>query len=616
LTKFDGLPLLLLSVVIAAAIFLFDINLPLGVAGGVPYVALVLLGSWSSRSWFIIALASTGLVLTIVGYFYSPPGGVPWIVLANRGLAIFAICVTAIILLYRLRTRQALNKSEERYRDFTESASDWVWETGPDHCFTFASDRLFEIKNVTRQEVIGKTRWQISENASSENPSKLWEEHKIEMEKHLPIKDFRYKFKDRDGSIQQVSINGKPVFDENGEFLGYRGSGTDITEQFRYSVALDAEKQKAEKYLDVSEAMIVGLNRDGNVETINKKTADYMGYTEQEIVGKNWFSLAIEESDRDEVFNVFKSLMNEQIENFEYFENKIITKRGDSLYISWHNVLQTDQDGKITGTLSSGQNITVRKQLEEEIVQAQERAEIANRSKSEFLANMSHELRTPLNAIIGFSEMLSIKTIEPLSGDKQEEYVNHIHNSGQHLLELINDILDVSTIEADKLELVESSVDIAEAVAASLLLVQARAKQNEVELINKIDHDCPIIRADERRIKQIMLNLLSNAVKFTNPGGTVTISAEKLNDGSISISVADTGIGMNEADLAQALEKFGQAKRGNLGLSGEGTGLGLPLTQGLVERHGGRIEIDSEPDKGTTVIVHIPKDRVLETSLN
>jgi len=606
----------LLSVVIAAAIFLFDINLPLGVAGGVPYVALVLLGSWSSRSWFIIALASTGLVLTIVGYFYSPPGGVPWIVLANRGLAIFAICVTAIILLYRLRTRQALNKSEERYRDFTESASDWVWETGPDHCFTFASDRLFEIKNVTRQEVIGKTRWQISENASSENPSKLWEEHKIEMEKHLPIKDFRYKFKDRDGSIQQVSINGKPVFDENGEFLGYRGSGTDITEQFRYSVALDAEKQKAEKYLDVSEAMIVGLNRDGNVETINKKTADYMGYTEQEIVGKNWFSLAIEESDRDEVFNVFKSLMNEQIENFEYFENKIITKRGDSLYISWHNVLQTDQDGKITGTLSSGQNITVRKQLEEEIVQAQERAEIANRSKSEFLANMSHELRTPLNAIIGFSEMLSIKTIEPLSGDKQEEYVNHIHNSGQHLLELINDILDVSTIEADKLELVESSVDIAEAVAASLLLVQARAKQNEVELINKIDHDCPIIRADERRIKQIMLNLLSNAVKFTNPGGTVTISAEKLNDGSISISVADTGIGMNEADLAQALEKFGQAKRGNLGLSGEGTGLGLPLTQGLVERHGGRIEIDSEPDKGTTVIVHIPKDRVLETSLN
>ncbi len=616
MTKFDGLPLLLLSVVIAAAIFLFDINLPLGVAGGVPYVALVLLGSWSSRSWFIIALASTGLVLTIVGYFYSPPGGVPWIVLANRGLAIFAICVTAIILLYRLRTRQALNKSEERYRDFTESASDWVWETGPDHCFTFASDRLFEIKNVTRQEVIGKTRWQISENASSENPSKLWEEHKIEMEKHLPIKDFRYKFKDRDGSIQQVSINGKPVFDENGEFLGYRGSGTDITEQFRYSVALDAEKQKAEKYLDVSEAMIVGLNRDGNVETINKKTADYMGYTEQEIVGKNWFSLAIEESDRDEVFNVFKSLMNEQIENFEYFENKIITKRGDSLYISWHNVLQTDQDGKITGTLSSGQNITVRKQLEEEIVQAQERAEIANRSKSEFLANMSHELRTPLNAIIGFSEMLSIKTIEPLSGDKQEEYVNHIHNSGQHLLELINDILDVSTIEADKLELVESSVDIAEAVAASLLLVQARAKQNEVELINKIDHDCPIIRADERRIKQIMLNLLSNAVKFTNPGGTVTISAEKLNDGSISISVADTGIGMNEADLAQALEKFGQAKRGNLGLSGEGTGLGLPLTQGLVERHGGRIEIDSEPDKGTTVIVHIPKDRVLETSLN
>jgi len=245
---------------------------------------------------------------------------------------------------------------------------------------------------------------------------------------------------------------------------------------------------------------------------------------------------------------------------------------------------------------------------------AKDAAETANRSKSEFLANMSHELRTPLNAIIGFTDAIKEEIFGPLENERYKSYIDDIQLSGQHLYKLINDVLDVSVIEAGKLELHDSILRLDDAVEASIHLVRRSADNGNVQLTNAVGSGAPVVRADELRMKQVLVNLLSNAVKFTPPGGKVSIAANFGADKSARLVITDTGIGMNEAELRKAMEKFGQVERGDFMQSGEGTGLGLPLTQGLVEAHGGKLEFASAPNQGTTVTVHIPKERVVEAT--
>jgi len=232
----------------------------------------------------------------------------------------------------------------------------------------------------------------------------------------------------------------------------------------------------------------------------------------------------------------------------------------------------------------------------------------ANLAKSTFLSNMSHELRTPLNAIIGFSDAIQAEVFGPLENDKYKSYIGNIHESGEHLLNLINDILDFSVIESGKIELRKSEIHIEEAVDASILMVSSMADTGNVELVNSIAGQALRVHADELRMKQILVNLLSNAVKFTPAGGSVNISADFADAKFARIVITDTGIGMSANEIIKAMEKFGQPERGHLMQNGEGTGLGLPLTKGLVEAHGGALEIRSEPNKGTTVIVSLPQD--------
>ena len=242
---------------------------------------------------------------------------------------------------------------------------------------------------------------------------------------------------------------------------------------------------------------------------------------------------------------------------------------------------------------------------------AKQEAEIASRAKSDFLANVSHELRTPLNAVIGFSEMISKETFGPVGDIHYREYAKDIHDSGCHLLSLINDILDVSKIEAGKFELHEEPVALANVVASAMRFVKERAKFGRLTLVDETPEDLPKVRADERSLKQVLLNLLTNAVKFTPPGGTVTVRAGEDSEGNLWFAVVDTGIGIAEADLPRALEPFGQVES-HLSRRYEGTGLGLPLSKRLVEMHHGRFEIESEVSVGTTVTVTLPADRRID----
>ena len=244
---------------------------------------------------------------------------------------------------------------------------------------------------------------------------------------------------------------------------------------------------------------------------------------------------------------------------------------------------------------------------------ARDEAAAANRAKSEFLANMSHELRTPLNAILGFSELMGKATLGPLGNPKYEEYAKDINDSGRHLLALIQDILDLSKIEAGRLELDEEDIDVARTIRSCMVLVKERARNGGVKLKTDIPKGLPVLHADQRMLKQILVNLLSNAVKFTQPGGEVTLKAWCRPDSGYVFQVIDTGIGIALADIPTALSPFGQVE-GDLNRKYEGTGLGLPLTKSLVEMHGGSMDLQSEVGAGTTVTVRFPKERIVYVS--
>ncbi len=256
----------------------------------------------------------------------------------------------------------------------------------------------------------------------------------------------------------------------------------------------------------------------------------------------------------------------------------------------------------------SGRDISESKRQRQEIIAAKEAAELANRAKSEFLANMSHELRTPLNAILGFSDIIANELHGPIGDRRYCEYARDIHESGNHLLSIINDILDLSKIEAGRLEINETLVDFLDVLHSCCRLISPRAKAAEVEVINACPNDLPLFLADERLIKQILLNLLSNAVKFTPEGGIVTVGAECGAEG-FAFWVADTGIGMDEKGIELALTSFGQVDS-SLSRKQVGSGLGLPLAKAFAERQGGRLEIESALQKGTRVTVVFPPDKV------
>jgi two-component system, cell cycle sensor histidine kinase PleC len=243
--------------------------------------------------------------------------------------------------------------------------------------------------------------------------------------------------------------------------------------------------------------------------------------------------------------------------------------------------------------------------------EARARAEEANHAKSRFLATISHELRTPLNAILGFSEIMRSEILGAHDNPVYKEYANDIHQSGQHLLNLINEILDISRIEAGRYELHEAPVTLANVVEDCQRLMRLRSETKGLRIVEAFEPDLPQLWVDERAMRQICLNLLSNAIKFTRQGGTVTLAIGRTPGGGQFLSVKDTGPGIPEQEIPRVLKSFGQGSLAHQTAEG-GTGLGLPITKGLTELHAGTFELKSWPGQGTEVIVSFPRKRVME----
>ncbi|TWB42011.1 PAS domain-containing sensor histidine kinase [Nitrospirillum viridazoti] len=365
------------------------------------------------------------------------------------------------------------------------------------------------------------------------------------------------------------------------------------------------------KYRDIYENAVEGMftiTVGGAILSANPALVRMLGYASEEDLATTltdaWTQLFIDPRPRVEFP---QEVMDRGA--IQDFAAEIRRRDGSALWASLSARVLLDGAGRAYAIQGTADDITDRRRAEVALRLAKEQSEFASRSKTEFLANMSHELRTPLNAIIGFSEIIGSQSLGPIDNPAYAEYAKDIHDSGRMLLDLINDILDLSKIEAGKRELNEHMVDLPRVFASCLRVVKERAIRGGIHLQTDYADFLPRLRADEVALKQLLSNLLANAVKFTLKGGTVTLGAVVDGDGRLVITVADTGIGMRAEDIGRALEPFRQIENPLTRTAG-GAGLGLPLVRALVELHGGKLEIESEPGTGTIARVIMPADRV------
>ena len=335
-----------------------------------------------------------------------------------------------------------------------------------------------------------------------------------------------------------------------------------------------------------------------------------LGYTEEEICALTPWDL--EPGFDAESFAAMVEPLRRGDEDMLVFETRHARKNGTLYPVEVRLQLSRSETPPVFVAIVA--DISDRKVAEEAMEVAMQEAELANRAKSEFLANMSHELRTPLNAIIGFSEIIQSETFGPVGSPKYRDYVTDIHESGKHLLALINDVLDLSKIEAGQMQLHEQTIDVPEVIRSAMGFMTERAREGGVTLAAELGPDpLPGLCADRRMVMQILANLLSNAVKFTPSGGRVAVKAWCGPHGGYVFQVVDNGIGIALEDLPKALARFGQVDSG-LQRAHEGTGLGLPLTKSLTELHGGSLDLESAVGVGTTATVRFPAERVVGPS--
>jgi len=384
------------------------------------------------------------------------------------------------------------------------------------------------------------------------------------------------------------------VYDHMIEALDARTSALRDSEA-NYRELVESEEQLIHRYLpDTTEVFV------------NQAFADFFGGTPDDWVGRKW----TDQMPHEEQQTINGFLHARTLDDPTYvFEHMAKNVEGEKRWLRWNNRAFFNEDGAITHFQAVAIDLTDRKTVERSLEVAMMEARAANRAKSNFLANMSHELRTPLNSIIGFSEMMSSGVMGNLP-TQYEEYSSFITNSGHHLLNIINDILDLSKIEAGMLRLDEEEVNLSREVSEVVTMLNEQAFKNNNTLCNNLHADSVLkLTGDRMRIKQVLLNVVNNAIKFTH-GGTVTVDAHT-KDGTLNITVCDTGIGMTADEIDLALRPFGQVDGQHLRKRYDGTGLGLPLAEQLMLMHDGVLMIDSTPHEGTTVTLTFPAQRVV-----
>jgi PAS domain S-box-containing protein len=374
----------------------------------------------------------------------------------------------------------------------------------------------------------------------------------------------------------------------------------------RAIIARNAVLASALQSITIGVALCDAGTPEATILYVNPAFARITGYEAQEVIGQPLRFLQGRGTPQDQVERLERALIQRRAANLLLRSQR---KDGKPFWNDMHVNPILEDGGHVAHFVAFITDASPRIRAEENLREAKHQAEIANRAKSDFLANVSHELRTPLNAIIGFSEIMQMQMFGPMGHDQYAAYADDIHASGKHLLSIINDILDLSKIEAGRYELHIETVELEDTFEDCARLVRERAENAGLRVTREIDPATPRLLADKRAVKQILINLLSNAIKFTPQGGEVTMTATPAGAGWVALSVADTGIGIPPEQIDNALSAFGQVDN-PFTRSQEGTGLGLPIVKSLVELHGGQFQIESAVGKGTKITMTMPAQKI------
>jgi PAS domain S-box-containing protein len=522
------------------------------------------------------------------------------------------------------RAQAEVEAARARMADWAAASNDWFWESDVGHQFTFISEGIEKATGLSAAALLGR---RIDSDRIGAAGATKGAGYLATVSAQQAFRDFTVAGTRPDGRPYFVSVSGKPIFDAAGAFAGYRGSGRDVTAQIQAEQEL---ARQTEIFATLIQNLPVGVTLvDGERRFVafNRPFLDIYEFGPDMLrIGDPFEKFIRYHAQRGEygpgdIDELARPRLERALEgrphqferrrpNGQVVEVRRVPLLGGGFvttYIDVSEARQRERDLEDTRAHLERQALELT-EARIEAERARAAADAANRAKSLFLANMSHELRTPLNAILGFSEVTREAMMGPLDA-RYRDYAREIHASGQYLLRLINDVLDTSKIEVDRMALHEEPVDIADLVGECQRLLRERADEHELSFGVELPATLPALLADRLRIKQVLLNLLSNAMKFTASGGRVTVSAVAVPEEGLSILVADTGIGMRTEDIPVALEPFRQIEN-PMTRHYEGTGLGLPLAKALAELHGGTLTIRSELGKGTTVTIWLPARRL------
>jgi PAS domain S-box-containing protein len=501
---------------------------------------------------------------------------------------------------------ETLRNNEREFRAIIDRVSDVIFETNALGAMAYVNASWTFLTGFDIRDTLTKSLFDF-----------IHEDDRKNLQSHLnqtmagedSLRKYEVRVLRKAGGFRLVEIGLRSLRRTGFATVRVVGTMTDISERRRQEAQLREAEQKYRAMVENSVAGIFQCTPDGRYISVNPAFAHIMSYSSPAELVAQVRDIRQEIYHYPEQWDLFVERLRDE---GAITEHEIQVRRMDNsiIWVAMNARAVRDEEGQALYFEGTMENITRRKDAEMALRTAKEQADLANRAKSEFLANMSHELRTPLNAIIGFSEIIKDEMFGPVGRKDYVEYSKDIHASGTHLLELINDILDVSKIEAGKKELNESLFDFANVGAAALRLVKPRADAGKLSLISDIPPNLPQVFGEELSIKQAVVNMLSNAVKFTPEGGSVTLAARIEEDGQLKVTVSDTGIGIKEEDIAKVLVPFGQVDSA-LARRYAGTGLGLTLVISLVELHGGKFELQSVFGQGTDAIFFLPAERMV-----
>ncbi|MFP4350292.1 MAG: PAS domain S-box protein [Desulfococcaceae bacterium] len=493
------------------------------------------------------------------------------------------------------QAEEKLKESEQKFSAaFLSSPAILIITTMEEGRYVEVNHAFTEFIGYSKEEVIGKTSRELGIWHSPGRRTELMDQFK----RDGYVRNTEIKIRTKSGDIRTGLISTqKVILEGEGYFLSQI---FDITDQRKAEARLRESEARYRRLTENARDIIWRTDWKGKMVFLNSAVENLLGYTREEVVGLS-ISNYMDQKSIDRLMEKLLCLSPEPNPQDHFvMEVDYIAKHGETAPFEINVVVLRDSNGKIIGYEGVSRDITDRKRMERDLIKAREAAEAADRAKSEFIANMSHELRTPLNAILGYCQILGR---DQALSESNRQKISVIRNSGEHLLILINDILDIARIEAGKIDLHPESTDVRSVVSNTADMVRVKALQKKLRFQTEIDPTLPrFVHVDEKRLRQVLLNLLSNAVKFTDRG-EITLRVH-VSEGNITFSVSDTGIGIPEEKLSDIFEAFQQLNP--VDSKTEGTGLGLTISRNLILRMGGRITVESTAGRGSTFRFEIP----------